>query len=376
MNDQQFLDKTQFELRTKAALEWLKRSFDVNNRHGSSAYYSQFWKPFSWSLAYPETTGYIIETLLDYDQLFPEMKLCEYAIHAADWICTLQLPNGALPGGFSNSKNPSIFNTGQMIFGLIRAYEFTKNNKYFNVFRAAVNWLVENLEEEGSWRIGAYREGFVPSYYTRVIWPILLSNKYIENNTISKKMKLALGFYQNKLTAKDSIRDWSFKKGQKAFTHTIAYTIRGFYESSLLMDDKNLNEFTVNLINKVMMERELKGKLAGWYDEDWNGDYKFICLTGNCQMSIIFSRVYENNKDVRYLNTALKLFGDIINKQNLGHNINKRGAIPGSSPFSGRYLALRYPNWATKFFLDAYRLLEKNVKKIRKDHGVNTYMRL
>src|SRR5687768_3202118 len=248
MNNQQFLEKAEFELRTRAALQWLKRSFDVNYQQGSSAYYSQFWKPFGWSLAYPETTGYIIETFLDYDDIYPEMKLSDYAIRAADWICTLQLPDGALPGGFSDSRKPSIFNTGQMIFGLVRAYEFTNDNKYFNVFKSAVKWLVDNLEEDGSWRIGAYRKGFVPSYYTRVIWPILLSNNYINDYTVNEKMKLALSFYQNKLTSKTSIRDWSFKRGQKAFTHTIAYTIRGFYESSLLVKDKSLNDFALKLV--------------------------------------------------------------------------------------------------------------------------------
>jgi hypothetical protein len=30
-----------------------------------------------------------------------------------------------------------------------------------------------------------------------------------------------------------------------------------------------------------------------------------------------------------------------------------RGAIPGSHPIWGRYAPLTYPNWATKFFVDA-----------------------
>lgn len=364
MNEYLFLEKSEFEKRTVAGLQWLKRSFDVNDGKGSSAYYTQLWKKYGWSLAYPETTGYIIETLLDYDAVFPELNLEEYAIKGADWITTLQLPDGALPGGLADSREPSVFNTGQMIIGLVRAYEKTNNVKYFETFSRAVYWLVNNLAKDGSWEIGAYKAGFVPSYYTRVIWPVLWANKHINDPAINEKMIFALKFYQDRLTENTSIRNWAFKEGQRAFTHTIAYTIRGFYESSVILNDQNINHMAISLADKVMRNRELKGKLAGWYDEKWNGSYWFTCLTGNCQMAIIFSRIFEQTKDPRYLNTALKVFGDVVDEQNMNSGVNKRGALPGSAPFHGRYLAFRYPNWATKFFLDAYLLLRQNVELI------------
>ncbi len=364
MNERLFLEEKEFEKRTVAALQWLKRSFDVNDGMGSSAYYTQLWKGYGWTLAYPETTGYIIETLFDYDPLFPGLNLEEYAIKAADWITTLQLPGGALPGGFSNSKDPSVFNTGQMVIGLVRAYEKTKNKKYFETFHRAVYWLVDNLAEDGSWKLGAYNTGYIPSYYTRVIWPILWANQYINDPVINEKMTFALKFYQDRLTERNSIKNWGFKEGQNAFTHTIAYTIRGFYESSLILKDENVNSLAISLADKVMRCRELQGKLAGWYDEQWKGSFWFTCLTGNCQMAIIFSKIYEQTKDPRYLNTALKVFGDVVYKQNMSSNANKRGALAGSSPFYGRYLSFRYPNWSTKFFLDAYLLIKKNVELI------------
>ena len=37
---------------------------------------------------------------------------------------------------------------------------------------------------------------------------------------------------------------------------------------------------------------------------------------------------------------------------------NVRGAIKGSHPIDGEYMAWRYPNWAAKFFMDALMLLE------------------
>ena len=359
-----FLNKQEFEYRTRAALVWLKKSFTVNKGNGSSAYYTQLWKPFGWTLAYPETTGYIIETLLDYDQLYPEMRLKEYALQAADWICGLQLNGGAFPGGLVNSKVPSVFNTGQMIIGLICAYELTGNTKYYQAFKQAVYWLINNLEKDGSWTVGAYIKNYVPSYYTRVVWSVLWANKHIGDPNIQNKMKLALDFYRKRETEKRTVSDLSFRKGQKAFTHTIAYTIRGFYESSLCINDSEINSFAISLAHKLLSLREIKGKLAGWYDEEWKGDYWFTCLTGNCQIAIIFCRIYEQIGDVRYLNVALKIFDDILPYQKLKGGINKKGALAGSAPFFGRYIAFRYPNWATKFFLDAYRLLYIHVNQL------------
>lgn len=365
MENQDFLQDEIFKEKTTAALNWLKRSFDANGDNGSSAYYTQLWKPFGWEKSYPETTGYIITTLLDYDNYYPDMHLKDYAIKAADWICTLQMSDGSLPGGYADSLEPSIFNTGQMILGLTRVYELTKEDKYLNVLKGAVNWLVEEINPDGSWTTAAYIKSYTPSYYTRVIWPILWANKHINNENTISKMKLALQYYESKITEERSVRDWAFKKDQKAFTHTIAYTIRGFYESSLLLDDSNLNDVSIKLADKVMELREFKGKLAGWYDSQWNGDYSFLCVTGNCQISIILSKIFQQTGDIRYLNTSLKVFGDVVNSQNMKTNLNKRGAIPGSQPFYGRYLIFRYPNWATKFYLDAYRLLYENVNKLK-----------
>ena len=367
MKKKDFLAADEFDLRTRAGLNWLKRSFDVTGDGGSSAYYTQLWKPFGWRLSYPETTGYIIETLLDYDEYYPDMDLKIYAQKAADWICSLQLREGALPGGFSDSLEPSIFNTGQMMLGLIRMFEQNGKQKYFDTFQKAAMWLTKNVENDGSWKIGAYVKDHTPGYYTRVIWPVLWANKYIKNSEIEEKMRMALSYYKFRVTPEKSIRDWSFRAGQKAFTHTIAYTIRGFYESSILLEDEELNSFTIQLAEKVLILRELKGQLAGWYDEKWNGDYWFTCLTGNCQMSIIFNKIYEQTSDPRFLNTAIKVFDDIISYQKMSGNVNKRGALPGSAPFYGRYLSLRYPNWATKFFLDAYRLLKINVTQLEQN---------
>ena len=363
--DKLFLSEKEFQKRTEAGLKWLRRSIDVTNTPGSSAFYSRVFKPFSgWELAYPETTGYIINTFWDYAERHPQLELDRYAVRASNWICGLQLDNGALPGGFVNSKVSSVFNTGQMILGLTATFERTQDSKYLNTVDRAVSWLISILELDGSWKQGAYVKGWVPTYYTRVVWAVLWANKYLKDRKTDDVMRKALAYYSKKMTKKKSIRDWAFKENQKAFTHTIAYTIRGFLESAIILDDQTLMDLSIQLVEKIMRLRELNGKMAGRYDEDWKGDYSFTCLTGNAQLSIILTKMYQQKKDIRYLNTSLKIFGDIVYKQKLIGSKNVYGALAGSSPLWGRYLIFRYPNWATKFYLDAYRLLNIEVDKI------------
>ena len=358
-----YLSKDMFQKRTNAGLDWLKTSIDQCNGAGSAAYYSRLYKPLrGWSSAYPETTGYIIETLFDYYHLNGDTSLNDYAIKCAEWICGLQMQNGALPAGLhsANPSYPSVFNTGQMIFGLVRTFEETQDERFKDVFEQAVNWLLSSLEKDGSWQVGSYKSNYIPSYYTRVVWSVLMASKYLSIDNLEERMRAALQFYSNKILDNQSVEDWSFQKGQPAFTHTIAYTIRGFLESALLLEDEEMMEIVVNLSEKILTLRELKGALAGWYSQDWKGNYKFICLTGNCQLSIILSKLYRLKNDIRYQNVALKIFGDIVFKQKLSGSKNTRGAIAGSYPVWGRYLFMRYPNWATKFFLDAYYVLNEN----------------
>jgi hypothetical protein len=362
-SDLRFLSDHEFNSRCNAALDWIIKSIEHNNGNGSSAYYSNIYPPFGWSKAYPETTGYLISTLIDYDDLFPNLKLVEKSVKCADWICSLSLENGALPGGLEGSKKPSIFNTGQMLIGLNSIYSLTKDVKYYNTIHNAVNWLCQNLEQNGSWKKYSYIEGYTPSYYTRVVWPVLASNQYIKNDEINLLMQRALKYYEERINKNLSIRNWGFKKGCRAFTHTIAYTLRGFFESSVILKDDDLLNKTISISEKLLKISAYKGRLAGRYSEKWEGDYNFTCLTGNAQLSVLFTKIYSINNDVRFLNAALFYMEPVLKAQVIKNNF-KYGAIAGSSPFHGRYLTLRYPNWATKFFLDAYLILKKHIDKL------------
>lgn len=333
--------------RTDAALSWLRRSIEATGGHGSS----HSWSPlFGWAKAYPETTGYLIETLLDYAELKQDNSLRDLAHQCANWLVSIQLASGAFPGLLAGSQTPSVFNTGMILFGLARA----GSNEL--ALRQAVQWLLSALESDSSWREFAYVPDFTPSYYTRAVWGVLKANQHLQDAAVEHAMRKALHFYAQRFSPNGAVRDWGFWPGKPAYTHTIAYTLEGFWESALLLGEKEILERTASSAERLLSVRQVAGmRTAGRYDEQWQGDYSFVCVTGHCQLSVLYRKIWDFTGDERFRQAANDLLFEILGSQCFQKNRNRFGAIPGSAPFWGPYLRLRYPNWGAKFFLDAMR---------------------
>ena len=112
-----------------ATLDWLIRSCEKGNG-GSSAYYSPIKK---WSGPYPETTGYIIPTLINASHHFKVDKYNKLALGLGEWLLGLQNADGSWPGGVyvEGSRNePSVFNTAQILDGMVALFDLTKDEKW------------------------------------------------------------------------------------------------------------------------------------------------------------------------------------------------------------------------------------------------------
>ena len=356
-SDYQNLTVSEWQRRTGAALAWLRRSVAVTGGNGSSHSYSPF---FGWEKAYPETTGYLIETLFDYAGIKQDDSLRDLAFRCARWLTSIQLPGGAFPGLLAGNTKPSVFNTAQILFGLARAVvespvEAAERRAFHDALRRAAEWLVSQLEPDYSWKKHAYLPGFTPSYYTRAVWGVLAANKILQNPDIEDAMRKAFRFYAQRLLPDGAVRDWGFRPGKPAFTHTIAYTLEGFLECAVLLGEQQIIEKKILTGEKLLSIIDMKGRLAGRYDEHWRGDYSFSCVTGNCQISVFYRRLWEITGEEKFRKAAGRFLMEIIDCQKLGRNADTFGALPGSAPFWGPYMRFRYPNWGAKFFLDAMR---------------------
>src|SRR5208283_5857415 len=143
---------------------------------GIAAYYSLL---TGYSESYPEVTGYIVPTLYEFSRAsgassFPHLRAAE---RATEWLLSLQLPTGAFPAGLYNQARsadplPSVFNTGQILQGLVRAHFETNRVGIRNAALSAARWLAETQKADGSWSgPGAYQDA-PHTYYSMVAWAL------------------------------------------------------------------------------------------------------------------------------------------------------------------------------------------------------------
>ena len=351
--------KTSNKVHMREAMDWLMLANDSTSDAGVSEAFHLF---HGWLPSYPETTGYIIETFFDYSNDNQNDIIKKRAKKMADWLISIQHENGSFPDSYF--KKEMVFDTGQILFGLVRAYENTKQSKYKEAAIRAGNWLISEQEKDGTWIKNAYNK--IPhTYYSRVAWSLLDLHKI----TSEDKYVIACMNNINWALSCQSDNGWfknasfTLQNHNNPFTHTIAYTIRGILESGIYLSDKRFINSAVKAMDNLMIMIPSDGFICGTYDKNGKGNKKYSCLTGSAQLSIIFLKLYKLTQDYKYLNKGRQINNYLKTKQNIKtNNRNIRGAIAGSYPIWGKYIHFSYPNWATKFFIDAL-LLEDSLER-------------
>src|SRR5450755_3430213 len=91
-----------------------------------------------WASSYPETTGYIIPTFIEYARRTGSEDMRERARRMSDWLVRIQLPGGGIQGGRIDSRPvvPVTFNTGQVLLGLAAAEKEYETHVAWGLFEA------------------------------------------------------------------------------------------------------------------------------------------------------------------------------------------------------------------------------------------------
>lgn len=339
------------ERHLSAAVNWLCRSQDATSVGGSASCYNLI---FGWGDAYPETTGYIVPTLFTYAERADRSDVADRAIRMVNWLCGVQHHDGSYPAGTGGTGDPSVFNTGQIVFGLVAAYRETSEEAYRRAALRACDWLVDHQADDGHWSSYTYRDN-VHTYSTRVAWALLEGSSLADCERAASYRRAArnnLEWAVERRRPNGWFDGAGFGDGDRAFLHTIAYTIRGLLEGSVRLDDSSLVTAAKVSADVLLTRQQSNGILKGSYDDDWSPSW-YHCLPGNAQMAVIWSKLHRRTDDRAYLTAARETIEFLKHRQPLDGPDPIRGALAGSSPIVGRYMFLRYPNWGVKFFVDA-----------------------
>jgi uncharacterized protein YyaL (SSP411 family) len=271
-----------------------------------------------------------------------------------EWEIEVQLADGSWQSGFvDQTPVPAVFNTGQVIDGLVAGYAHFKEPRHLDAAMKGARWLRAQQDPDGAWRQHVYQNN--PNCYsTRVAWPMLMLAQVTGDADIQKSAIRYLEWASSCQDDTSWFANCSLEPGDPALTHTLGYTIEGFLESGILLKDDRWILIAQRAADVLLHKFEIKKHLAGTYGKGWKPDQTFACLTGCAQVSRVWGRLYELTRDLRYLNAMLKLNDYVLSQISLTSGCSGiRGGVMGSKPVWGAYMTYRLPNWAAKFTLDA-----------------------
>jgi len=317
-----------------------------------------------WAASYPETTGYIIPTIMSYAEEHKDEALMDRAKKMLNWLLRIQFPDGGFQGGLIDSTPlvPTTFNTGQILIGLSAgAAKF--GEPYLTAMHKAAEWLVSSQDSDGCWR--KYPTPFAKTgekaYETHVAWGLFEAasvsheNKYI--NAAIKNIDWAL----TKQRENGWFDDCCLSDPSQPLSHTIGYVLRGILEAYLFTKKESLLKSAELTGEGLLSAIEPTGYLPGRLDCNWKGTVPYACLTGTAQISYCWLLLYQKTKNINFRDAAFAANRYVRRTVCLENPSETKGAIKGSFPISGNYEPYEYLNWAVKFFIDS-NLFEKKVR--------------
>ncbi|MDA3913501.1 hypothetical protein [Oleiagrimonas sp.] len=343
----------------EAAAEWLERAQDASGCGGVSAHYDVAKR--QWAGAYPETTGYIIPTFFRYADFSGHREYRERALRMAAWESDIQLPEGGVRAGTMDATQivPTIFNTGQVLFGWLSAWQQTQQARFRDSAVRAADWLVAAQDPDGAWRRFAspFAAHALNTYNTRVAFALAQAGQVLAESRYLDAAVRNVQWALTQMRANGWLENNDLEDNDRPLTHTIAYATRGMLEVGLIATDGTFVDAAARIARSVAQSQRRDGALPGRLDSAWRPASRWTCMTGNAQMAIIWHRLAAVTGDASWTTSAENAVRFNLSIQNLTTiESGVRGGIPGSHPLKGGYMKNRYPNWAAKFFMDALML--------------------
>ncbi|OYV00725.1 MAG: hypothetical protein CFE45_07895 [Burkholderiales bacterium PBB5] len=340
-----------------AAVQWILRAQQATPDGGVAHSYDL--RRRLWHASYPETTGYIIPTLIDYAALYQRPEAHAAALRMADWEIEVQMADGGVRAGTMAAEVvvPTIFNTGQVLFGWARAYKATGEARYAEALRRGADWLVAAQDDDGCWR--RFPSPFAPghpekAYNTRSAfglvraWEALGEQRWLDAACANAAWALRVA-QPNAFLPHNCLTD-----AENPLTHTLAYSIRGLLEVGVAAGEQRYIDHAVRMAEAIARQQRPDGAMPGRYTPDWQAAGNWSCLTGNAQLAIDWWRISRITGDRRFEPNAKAAVRFNMRAQDLNQrDPNRAGGLKGSHPVNEDYMTWRYPNWAAKFFADA-----------------------
>ena len=338
------------------SLRWLGRAQDESASHDGGVA-RHFSIKNGWSSSYPETTGYIIATLLDgrFDPDSGDSR--RRAVDMLRWLVSIQYPEGGFQGGMIDQlpRVPVTFNTGQILIGLSAGANIEPTFKEA-AHKAAV-WLATTQDDDGCWRRHStpFAEKNDKAYETHVSLGLFAAHAMdLTRDYLAAGLRQVDWAIQQQLP-NGWLKNCCLSDASRPLTHTLGYALRGIvgaYESS--KQDRYLAA-AVKLAQGLLDQQQPEGQLAGRFDSQWRPAVNWVCLTGLSQIAECWLLLHRYTGNAAFAAAAKRANRFVRRTVAIEGPLDIRGAVKGSHPISGDYGKWQYLNWASKFTIDANR---------------------
>ena len=337
-----------------AALAWIGRAQDHCLKNEGQGGIAAGWNfEDGWLPGYPETSGYLIETLITAGTCLDRKPLLESAQRIIDWELAIQLKDGSFPGHFGEpGSRPVIFNTGQIMHGMAAGYLHFGREECLQAGVRAGQWLVEKQDSDGCWRTNVHNN--IPhTYNTRTAWALLRIGQLADDRVLKKAAVDNLEWALTQQTSRGWFAGNGFTRKGAPYTHTIAYALRGLLESGFALQDERFIEPAFEGAKSLSRLISPQGFLSGTFADGWIPEAGYCCLTGLAQIAIIWKRLQQAYRVEDFTKPVQAALIYLKSSQALEAQAEQiRGGLPGSRPIWGAYSRFEFPNWALKFFID------------------------
>lgn len=241
--------------------------------------------------SYPETTGYTLNTLLTLLRNrpfeFDEDRVATMTRNSYDWLASIQFENGAWTGGHAalhNYGKPSVFNTGQILLGMIDVYQSlrdgtVKHSQFEGIdledledrCRRAAYFLKDQLQPDGTFATQFAYTDQPLTYYCRSMYGALNTGIVLEDEQLLEAIRPHYDWVASMQDPSGWINQWGFEEDW-AVMHRISYTLRGMVEAALHYQDEKYFQVVCKgidfLINVDRSGFRYTANMLSWEDGD------------------------------------------------------------------------------------------------------------
>lgn len=341
-----------------AAARWLARAQDYSTTQdgGASRHFSLV---SGWGPSYPETTGYIIPTMLVLAKRFGAAEYRKRALRMLGWLVKIQMPTGAFPGGTIQAPPvvPVAFNTGQILVGLAAgAQEF--GGRFAAAMCRAADWLVRTQDPDGAWSRfpSPFALGREKAYDVHLAWGLFEAARLEPQRPYAQAAMANVRWALSLQDAHGWVHNCCLCDPTQPLSHTLGYFLRGLLEAYLYSADERVLQAARRTADGLMSALDTDGFLPGRLDRHWRGTVDYCCLAGNVQIAYCWLMLFALTGACEYRDAGILANAFVRRTVRVDGPEDTRGAVKGSFPVHGEHEPYVFPNWACKFFIDSHLL--------------------